>query len=167
MPSKIRGKRRVATFMQQLVEGTEQSLASAQPVMLLGVPRMPAEIAASLRSFADLRAEVEAARASLRAKLALEAGSAPAMRAFLTAYVTYLRAAYGSSPDILASFGLAPRTRPQSTVETKLVAVAKNKATRAARHTMGSRQKKAIRGDVTGVVVTPVRGGPGGSGHSP
>jgi hypothetical protein len=34
--------------------------------------------------------------------------------------------------------------------------IAKRAATRAARHTMGPKQKKAVKGDVTGVVVTPV-----------
>jgi hypothetical protein len=47
------------------------------------------------------------------------------------------------------------------TPEQKVAAAAKLKATRAARHTAGSVQKKAVKGDVTGVIVTPVTSAPG------
>jgi hypothetical protein len=55
---------------------------------------------------------------------------------------------YASKNDVLADFGLSPRRarRALSTVE-KLEVSEKAKATRAARHTMGKRQKAAITGD--------------------
>jgi hypothetical protein len=56
---------------------------------------------------------------------------------------------------VLADFGIHPKARTPPTVEASLAAVAKRRATRAARRTMGSQQKKAVKGDVTGVVVTP------------
>ena len=63
---------------------------------------------------------------------------------------------FSTSPDVLADFGINPKARTPLTVEAKAAAVAKRTATRAARHTMGSRQKEGIKGDVTGVVVTPI-----------
>jgi hypothetical protein len=42
------------------------------------------------------------------------------------------------------------------TVEAKAVAVAKRDATRQARGTTSKKQKLAVKGDVTGVVLTPV-----------
>ena len=62
---------------------------------------------------------------------------------------------------MLADFGINPKARAPLTVEAKAAAAAKRAATRAARHTMGSQQKKAIKGDVTGVLVTPITSTPG------
>ena len=58
--------------------------------------------------------------------------------------------------DTLADFGLSPRKVAVVSPEARVAAVAKTKATRAARHTMGAKQKKAIQGDVTGVLITPI-----------
>jgi hypothetical protein len=160
MATKIKGKARIAVFAKQLIAGTDQNLGGTNQVMILGNPLTPAEIAAKLRSIVNLRADVDAARASVKAKLALEASEAETLRAFMGAYVSYVRAAYGTSPDVLATFGLSVKARARLTVEEKVGAVAKSKATRLARHTMGSRQKKAIKGDVTGVVVTPITATP-------
>jgi hypothetical protein len=81
----------------------------------------------------------------------------PALSSFESAYIAYLKAAYKGSPDVLADFGIQPpKARAPVTIEAKAAAAAKRASTRAARHTMGSQQKKAVKGDVTGVTVTPV-----------
>jgi hypothetical protein len=73
------------------------------------------------------------------------------------AYANTLIAANGSASSVLADYGLTPRkARAPMTTDKQAAAVAKRNATRAARHTMGSVQKKAVKGDVTGVNVTPV-----------
>ena len=75
----------------------------------------------------------------------------------IQAYQSYLVSLLGNAPSTLADYGLAPRkVRAPLTVEQKAAAAAKSAATRAARHTMGTVQKKGIKGDVKGVVVTPV-----------
>ena len=84
----------------------------------------------------------------------------PALRTFMSAFVAYLKAAYGSSPDVLADFGISRKARTPLTVDAKAAAAAKRAATRAARHTMGTTQKKAVKGDVTGVTVTPITAPP-------
>jgi hypothetical protein len=62
---------------------------------------------------------------------------------------------------VLHEFGMsAPKAPGAKTVEAKVTAQAKSAATRAARHTMGKAQKKAIKGDVTGITVTPVTSAP-------
>jgi len=62
---------------------------------------------------------------------------------------------------VLADFGIQPpKVRVPLTVEAKAAAAAKRAATRAARHTMGSQQKKAVKGDVTGIVMTPITAAP-------
>jgi hypothetical protein len=75
----------------------------------------------------------------------------------IRAYQGYLVSLLGNAPSTLAELGLAPRKAPTPlTVEQKATAAAKRAATRAARHTMGSVQKKAVTGDVKSVVITPV-----------
>jgi hypothetical protein len=67
---------------------------------------------------------------------------------------------FAQSPAILADFGLAPLKAGTRSVQTKSVAVAKAKATRTARHTMGSKQRAKITGETvsasTGSPATPV-----------
>ena len=72
----------------------------------------------------------------------------------------FLMATFSRSPDVLAVFGLAPRKTTTPTVQVLAAAAAKREATRKARNTMGSKQRKAVKGAVTGVVVTPVVAGP-------
>jgi hypothetical protein len=55
------------------------------------------------------------------------------------------------SVDVLADFGLSPRKPRAVSPAVKVIAAAKAKATRAARHTMGPKQKAAIRGSLEGV----------------
>jgi hypothetical protein len=66
------------------------------------------------------------------------------------------------STDVAAleQLGIPPRkTRTPLTTEQLLVANARAKATRKARGTKGKKQRKAIKGGVTGVVIEPVVAG--------
>jgi hypothetical protein len=156
MTTKIQGKGQVAVVAQQLIAGAAKHFTNTTQLTLLSGSYTPAELAAKLQSVVTLRSDVDAAKATTKAKLAAEAAHMPALRALISATTTYVKAAYGNSPDVLADFGIQTKARVPLTVETKLAAAAKRAATRAARHTMGKQQKKAIKGDVTGVVVTPV-----------
>jgi hypothetical protein len=79
------------------------------------------------------------------------------MQPVIRAYQSYLVSLLGNAPSTLAEYGLAPRkVRTPLTVEQQAAAAAKRKATRKARNTMGSVQKKAVTGDVASVVITPV-----------
>jgi hypothetical protein len=63
---------------------------------------------------------------------------------------------YGKSSKTLLKFGFEPAKQPVRTTKSKTIAVAKTEATRTARGTMGKKQKLAIKGNVTGVIITPV-----------
>ena len=72
-------------------------------------------------------------------------------------YAAWVAVTYRSTPTTLSDFGVAPRkARTPLTTSEQAVAVAKRVSTRAARHTMGSVQKAAVKGDVTSVTLTPV-----------
>ena len=160
MATKRDTKSQVAADAKQLIAGTAKHLTSGTQVPLLGGSFTPDQVTSKLQTLVDLRSDVDASRASTKAKIANETAQMPTLRAFKSAYGSYIKAAFGSAPDVLADFGITPKTREPLTVEAKAAAAAKRASTRAARHTMGSDQKKAIKGDVTGVLVTPITAAP-------
>ena len=156
MATKKNGKGQIVVVAKQLIAGTAKRLAKGTQVPLVGSSYTPDQITTELQSIVNLRTDVDAAKATAKAKLAAETAQMPALRTFMSAYVSFIKAAYGTSPDALADFGINPKQRAQLTAEANVAAAAKRKATRAARHTMGSRQKLGVKGDVTGITVTPI-----------
>ena len=150
-------KGQVVVVAKQLIAGTQKHLASMTQVPLVGGSFTPSQVTSTLQSLVNLRSDVDASRATTKAKIANEATQMPALRAFMSAFESFLKGAFGSSPDVLADFGITRKARAPITLEAKTAAAAKRASTRAARHTMGPKQKLAVVGDVTGVVVTPVR----------
>jgi hypothetical protein len=74
----------------------------------------------------------------------------------LRAYTSFLRATFSNAAQ-LGDFGLrAPKAHTPLATEKRVVATAKVKATRTARGTTSKKQKLAVKGDVTGVIVTPI-----------
>jgi hypothetical protein len=75
----------------------------------------------------------------------------------VTAYKRIVVAAFASATQTLADFGLTPpKARTPLTTEQLAARKAKAAATRAARGTTSKKQKLAVKGNVTGVTVTPV-----------
>ena len=127
--------------------------------MLVGGSFTPAQVTAQLQALVNLCNDEDVAKASTKAKLAVEKADMPSLRIFMNAFVTFVKAAFGTAPDVLADFGLHPKARTPLTAEAKTAAAAKRKATRAARHTTGAKQKKSVKGAVTGILVTPITAG--------
>jgi hypothetical protein len=72
-----------------------------------------------------------------------------------------VKAAFGNQPDALADFGVPPKkTRAPLPTDKQAAANAKREATRAARKVMGAKQRKDVKGDVTGVTITPIAAAP-------
>jgi hypothetical protein len=59
----------------------------------------------------------------------------------MDAYSAFVKATFGTAPDVLADFGMQKKARTPLSAQAKTAAAAKAKATRAARHTMGTNQK--------------------------
>jgi hypothetical protein len=155
MATNMNGKGQVIVVAKQLIAGTAKHLSSATPVAFAGGSFTGDQITSKLQALVDLRSSVDAAKATAQAKLAAEAAQAPALRTFTRQLRVFVKASFSTSPDVLADFGITSKARELPTVEGKAAAVAKRAATRAARHTMGAKQKAGVKGDVTGVVVTP------------
>jgi hypothetical protein len=159
MATKAQGKGMVVGLAEQLIAGTNKHLANVTQVMLAGGSFTPAQVTERLQELVNLRNDVDAAKASTKAKLAAEKANMPALRTHMDALVTFVKAAFGNAPDVLADFGLHPKARTPLTVEAKTAAAAKRKATRAARHTTGPKKKLSIKGDVAGIAIVPITSG--------
>jgi len=146
-----------ADLATQLIAGAQKHFATIATLMFASGSFTLTQVVTQLQQLATLRIDVDNAKAALEAKLATETVQAPALRAFLRAFVQFVKTTFSKSPNVLADFGLkADKVKTPLTVEQKAAAAAKSKATRSARGTKGSKQKLEISGDVTGVVVTPV-----------
>ncbi len=160
MATRIIGKGQVAAAAKQLIAGTAKRLTGTTQVVLAGSSYTPDQITSKLQQLVNLRSAVDAAKASSTARIAEEATLAPSLIAFASDLRAYVKVTFKDSPEALADFGITPKARVALTGEAKALATAKRAATRAARHTMGSNQRKGIKGDVTSVLVTPIAGTP-------
>ena len=157
--SKGRGKSNQAARVKQLILGTKKHFPNGSETLQVGgATFMVSALTQLMQDFVDQREAVEASKAATKAKIETERTRAPSQIATIVAFETIARGTFGNSADVLADFGLAPpKARAPQTAEAKAVAVAKRKATRAARHTMSKNQKKDIKGAVkAALVVTPL-----------
>ena len=146
-----------AALAKQLIAGTAKRLANVGQLTIAGITLTPAQVTDKLQQLVALRADVDAARAALEVKVAAEKASAPSLRDFMVLFVAFVMATYAGLADALADFGLQPKKAPAPrTAEELAAANAKRKATRAARGVMGKKQRKVVKGDVTGVTITPI-----------
>jgi hypothetical protein len=116
---------------------------------------------AKLQAVADNRAAVTAAKAEAAAKIDAENTALKDLLAFVRALVAFIRFTFGDDQTALDDFGVAPlKAHTPMTAEQKAVAQAKRKATREARGEVGTKKRKAIKGNVTAqLVVTPTTPG--------
>jgi hypothetical protein len=141
-------------FATQLLAGTKKQFSTASSLAFGGASFTPAQVEAWFQTLIDLRAAVDDARTVVKAKIAIEAAQTPSLRSQMAAFVAFVKATFGSSPDALADFGLQPRkTRTPPTIDQQATAAARRAATRAARHTMGTAQKKEVKGTITTIVA--------------
>jgi hypothetical protein len=93
------------------------------------------------------------AKDALAAKQATQAKVGPILRA----YERLVLVTFAGATQTLADFGLAPpKARAPLNAQQLAARAAKAKATRIARGTTSKKQKLGVKGDVTGVIVTPV-----------
>jgi hypothetical protein len=161
--SKNTGKAKTVAEVTQVISGAKKRLTNGNQALPVGASTMTvAVVLGQLQAIVDNRAAVVAAQATAKAKVAAEKAAMPVLDVIFHAFVAFIRFTFGSDPEALADFGLAPHKVPAPmTAEQKAVAAAKRKATREARGTTSPKQKKSVKGNVTAVlVVTPVTTAP-------
>jgi len=101
---------------------------------------------------------VNAAQASVRDAVAAMRGIETKLAPVVRDLKRFILATYGATAtQDLADFGMEPPKAPAPrTVEQKAAAAAKLRATREARGTASKKSKRAVKGNVSGVEITPI-----------
>jgi hypothetical protein len=102
----------------------------------------------------QLLADIAATRERWLQLVSQEQAADAKLQEVTAAVATQIRNTMGSGSQAFIDFGLSDHKSAKQTVEQKVAAVEKSRATRAARHTMGSRQRAKVRGTVT--LIVPV-----------
>ena len=105
-----------------------------------------AQVVAIYEECLGSRADLAQKRAIARAAMDRRATAEAARREADQALRAWVANEFGIVSKEAIDFGFPPPRKPELTVEAKALAVARRKATREARGTMGKRQKEEIRG---------------------
>jgi hypothetical protein len=139
---------------QKMIAGIQKNLANKSFTVSDKSYTTP-EVVAVYQGRINTGQAVAAARAAWQAAVKANRAQSSQTASFSTPFQAIVKTMF-QDPATLADFGLSPRKANGKTVQTKATAVAKNLATRKARGTMGKKQKASIKGNVTGIIVTPV-----------
>jgi hypothetical protein len=129
------------------IAGVQKDLSSVTSITLEGVDYTPTTLMALLQNAIKLADATVAARAAWLLAVKTEQANTAQILGVLAALKAYVTLKFGSGAvDTQADFGFSPKKAVVKTAATKAEAAAKAVATRAARHTMGSEQKKTVHG---------------------
>jgi hypothetical protein len=132
-----------------VIDGVKKHLASATSIIVGGVSYAPVDIEKILQDSIDAAGATSTATAAFHKAVAAEKAANAKGDALYRGLRKYLTNLYGTQPDVLADFGIMLPTKRVPDANTVATAVAKRAATRAARHTMGTRQKQGVKGTAT------------------
>jgi hypothetical protein len=149
--------------VQALIAGTQKHFPNGS-FTIGNTVFTTASLVQLFQSLADAISAVNSAEASAKDAVAKLRGVRANVTPVILEFTRLLRVTFGTATQSLADFGLEPaKARKPLTSEANAAAAAKRVATRKARGTTSKKQKLAVKGDVTGVVVTPVTSAPASS----
>ena len=142
--------------VQALIAGTQKHLPNGS--FTLGTTTYTsASLIQVLQGLVSAMQAQNVAEAGAKDALAAEQVTQTQVGPILRAYERLVLATFASATQTLADFGLAPpKARAPLTAQQRAARAAKAKATRVARGTTSKKQKLAVKGNVTGVTVTPM-----------
>jgi hypothetical protein len=139
-------KDRRANANRRIVAAIKKHLGGA--VILEGVTYAPSALAKLFQRGIDVADATDSAKKTWHVAVATEQEETQNIWLLQQALRSHVTAVYGAKSVEFADFGFATKAKPVD-VATKVEAVKKSAATRAARHTMGKRQKEKVRGEVS------------------
>jgi hypothetical protein len=139
----------------QIIVGIQKHLQTPSSLPLAGSTYTPADLVKVVQSQIDQAGVVANAAAAWHAAVATQKALNAKLSPILRGLRQYVLNVYGPESPVLADFGFTPPKKRVVSPQTKVAAATKAKATRKARSTMGKVQKKGVKGDVTGITVTP------------
>jgi hypothetical protein len=162
--STVTSKQSKATALarvQALIAGTQKHFPNGS-FTLGNTAYTTASLVAALKGLEDALVALNTAHAGVKDAVKTVNATDTTVGPLLRDYRSFIRATFSAASAQLADFGIqAPRVRVPLNSDKRAVATAKVRATRKARGTTSKKQKLAVKGDVTGVIVTPVtRTGP-------
>jgi len=140
---------------QRLIDGMKQYESMLPQLPIGGRIVSHADLMAMVQGRVDAADVVNSTRATWLAAVHDERNERARTKALFSGLKQVLLVAFAGQIDALAAFGLTPPDARHVTPEQRVAAAAKAQATRAARHTMGKRQKAAIKGTVTAPATDP------------
>jgi predicted Fe-Mo cluster-binding NifX family protein len=140
----------------KISEGVNKHFAKVKSLTVGGDEYTPKSLLAVLAAEDEASSAVDSTRAQLEAQVVTHRSAKVTAGALRSALKVYILGTYGKKAvQMLGDFGMSvPKAPGARTVDEKSKAVAKNLATRAARHTMGKKQKLRITGDVSPTATT-------------
>ena len=134
---------------QALIDGFTKHQATIPASFIIAGAAVPTTtIVSTLQSRIAARAAVASAKASYQAVVQANRNQLDTSQGLVSGAREAVKVMFAGKVDTLGDFGLKPRkARTQRSPEEKAVSVAKAKATRKARHTMGPREKLKITGE--------------------
>jgi hypothetical protein len=144
---------------QQLIDGLTKVASTIPNFVFGGAPVPTKDVVTTLQARLVTAKAAESARVAWRAAVQADRDERAKTKALISVVKQTLLQYFAGQADTLATFGLTPRKPRAVKPETKVVAAAKAKATRTARHTLGKKQKADIKGALDSSVITiPVPG---------
>jgi hypothetical protein len=134
---------------RQAMAGVDKHLAGEPSIPLGGSTETPTVVKQSLQNMVTAADATQVARGEWIDASQAEKGLRDETIVTLSALKSFVLLKFGDKDTAtLADFGFTARKQAQTSVDTKATAVEKSLATRAARHTMGPRQKAKVKGTV-------------------
>jgi hypothetical protein len=142
---------------QNLIDGLKKHQQTLTSLVIGGTSLNTVDLIGILQARIDARNNAVSTRATWQTGVKADQDERAKTKTIVSGLRQALLVAFAGSIGVLADFGLKPRRPPASrTPEEKAAAVAKAQATRAARHTMGTKQKAKVKGTVPQAVpATP------------
>jgi hypothetical protein len=148
--SKVRGVP-VRDRLVSLKAGTLEVFPAKSTAKIAGKPFGKAELVEKLDALLAPFDKAELARKRYALAVAEKVAVTPEATRFVKAACLALQNEHGTGAEVLLKYGIeGPKPRRALTPEQKVAVAEKSRATRAARHTMGHRQRLAIKAPVAG-----------------
>jgi hypothetical protein len=143
--------------LQQAMDAVEKSLPANATLVLEGTNWTQPALLQALKKVIDQFSAVADAKAKYQQQLTLLRQALPEVQKLYINLGTALRVQFGKGHPMLNQFGVASGVRKARTSQTAVLASAKSRMTRSARHTMGPRQRQSITaaGEPTLVILGP------------
>jgi hypothetical protein len=150
---------------QRLIDGLTKHKALVTALPIGGKNFTCDEAIAVVQARIDASNATLTSKASAKAELQAERAGRAQTKAFVSSLRQVIRSMFGASPDLLADFGLGPHKSRKANPQKKVDAAKRAKATRVLRHTMGKKQKAAIK--ATGPLPTATPANEPAAGNAP